>query len=265
MTGEAGTERAPSLAPAGDTVLVHDEDGLRTITLNRPAKRNAITMAMYAELADALAGATENPDIRVVLLTGSGGSFTAGNDLKDMAANPPTGDDAPPLRFLAALHALRPVLVAEVDGPAIGVGTTVLPHCDLAYASARAVFRLPFVDLGLVPEAASTLLLPRLVGARKAAELMLFGEPFAAAEALGMGLLNAVAPDAEALREMVSGRVAALTGKPPAALAATKRLLRDEQAGTVSERLELDRKVFQSLLRGVKPPDARPWRAPFNK
>jgi len=242
-------------------VEVLAEPGIRTLRLSRPAKRNAITSAMYAALADALRAADADDDVRVVVLTGSGGSFTAGNDLADMAANPPLGDDAPPLRFLAALSTLRPVLVAAVDGPAIGVGTTVLPHCDLVYATVTSTFRLPFVNLGLVPEAAATLLLPRLVGPGKAAELALFGEPFDAAEAHRLGLVTALAPDRAALDVLVAERAGTLAGKPADAVRETKRLLRDETAVTVAQRLDLDRRVLQRLLdaqiragaRSVKP------------
>jgi enoyl-CoA hydratase/carnithine racemase len=218
-----------------------------TIRLNRPAKRNAITAAMYATLADELTAAEES-GAAVVVLTGAGGGFTAGNDLLDMKANPPVGDDPPPVRFLSALTALGAVLVAAVDGPAVGVGTTVLLHCDVVYATARSTFRLPFVDLGLVPEAASTLLLPRLVGHRRASELMLFGERFDAAAAADLGIVTQVVADGSALDQLVAERTAALAAKPRAALRATKALLLDDTARTVPQRLELDRRVLQSLL-----------------
>lgn len=219
-----------------------------TIRITRPAKRNAITSAMYATLANALDDA-ERDCAAVVVLTGSGGVFTAGNDLGDMAENPPLGDDPPPVRFLAALTALRAVLVAAVDGPAIGIGTTALLHCDLVYATARSTFRLPFVELGLVPEAASTLLLPRLVGHQRAAELMLFGDTVDAAEAHRLGLVTAVVEDADALDAMVAHRTARLAAAPITALRATKTLLVDDTAPTVATRLDLDRRVLQGLLR----------------
>ncbi len=223
---------------AGDVVIIR---------LCRPAKRNAITAAMYATLADELTAA-EDSGAAVVVLTGAGGAFTAGNDLLDMQANPPLGDDPPPVRFLSALTALGAVLVAAVDGPAVGVGTTVLLHCDLVYATARSTFRLPFVDLGLVPEAASTLLLPRLVGHQRAAQLMLFGERFDAAAAAELGIVTQVVADGSALDQLVAERTAALAAKPRAALRATKALLLDVTARTVPKRLELDRRVLQSLL-----------------
>jgi enoyl-CoA hydratase/carnithine racemase len=218
-----------------------------TIRLSRPDKRNAITAAMYTTLADALIAA-EASAAAVVVLTGAGGTFTAGNDLHDMQANPPVGDNPPPVRFLSALTGLGAVLVAAVDGPAIGVGTTVLLHCDLVYATARSTFRLPFVDLGLVPEAASTLLLPRLVGHQRAADLMLFGERFDAATAADVGIVTAVVADGGALDQLVAERTAALAAKPRAALRATKALLTDTTTATVPERLDLDRQVLQSLL-----------------
>lgn len=218
-----------------------------TIRLNRPDKRNAITAAMYTTLADTLIAA-EASAAAIVVLTGRGGAFTAGNDLQDMRDNPPIGDNPPPVRFLSALSVLSAVLVAAIDGPAIGVGTTVLLHCDLVYATARSTFRLPFVDLGLVPEAASTLLLPRLAGHQRAADLMLFGERFDAATAANVGIVTTVVADETALNRIVAERTAALAGKPRAALRATKALLVDSTTTTVPERLALDRRVLQSLL-----------------
>jgi enoyl-CoA hydratase/carnithine racemase len=223
-----------------------------TIRLCRPAKRNAITAAMYTALADALIAA-ESAGAAVVVLSGEGDAFTAGNDLQDMRDNPPVGDNPPPVRFLSAVRALGAVLVAAVDGPAIGVGTTVLLHCDLVYATERSTFRLPFVDLGLVPEAASTLLLPRLVGHQRAAELMLFGERFDAAAAGAAGLVTAVVADTAALDQLVAERTAALAAKPRAALRAIKSLLVDTTAPTVAQRLDLDRRVLQSLLPPASP------------
>jgi enoyl-CoA hydratase/carnithine racemase len=215
-----------------------------------------MTSAMYATIADALEAANDDGTAAVVF-TGAGGAFTAGNDLRDMAENPPLGENPPPVRFLTALNELRAVVVAAVDGPAIGVGTTLLGHCDLAYATATSTFRLPFVNLGLVPEAASTLLLPRLVGHQRASELMLFGEPFDAEAALAMGLVTAVVPDAEALASLVEERKGALRDKPREALLAVKALLRDETATTVETRLKLDTRVLQGLIAKMPPPPER--------
>jgi enoyl-CoA hydratase/carnithine racemase len=231
-----------------DEVEVVRTDTVVTIRLNRPAKRNAITGAMYTRLADALTEA-DSGDAAVVLLTGAGGAFTAGNDLRDMVENPVLGDDAPPLRFLAALTELHAVLLAAVDGPALGVGTTVLLHCDLVYATADSVFGFPFVDLGLVPEAASTLLLPQLTGHQRAAELMLLAERFGAARAAELGLVTEVVADAEELSTRVAQRTAELLAKPRAALLATKALLRESGARTVPERLRMDSRVLRELIR----------------
>jgi enoyl-CoA hydratase/carnithine racemase len=237
-------------------VDIEQADGVVTIRLNRPTKRNAVTSAMYATIADALEAANSD-GTAVVVFTGAGGAFTAGNDLRDMAENPPLGDNPPPVRFLTALNQLRAVVVAAVDGPAVGVGTTLLGHCDLVYATSASNFRLPFVNLGLVPEAASTLLLPRLVGHRRASELMLFGEPFDAEAARAMGLVTAVVPDADALAVVVAERTGALRDKPREALLAVKALLRDETATTVPARLELDSRVLQRLIAKMPPPPPR--------
>jgi enoyl-CoA hydratase/carnithine racemase len=237
-------------------VRIAAADGVVTITFNRPDKRNAMTGAMYAVIADALEAANDD-GTAVVVFTGAGGAFTAGNDLRDMMENPPLGDNPPPVRFLTALNELRAVVVAAVDGPAIGVGTTLLGHCDLAYATASSTFRLPFVNLGLVPEAASTLLLPRLVGHQRASELMLFGEPFDAEAAQAMGLVTRVVADADALSTLVAERTAALRDKPQEALLAVKALLRDESATTVRARLELDSGVLQGLIAKMPPPPKR--------
>lgn len=232
---------------AGPVPVRVDRDGeVRTLTLDRPEKRNAITTAMYATLADEFEAA-ESAGGRVVVLTGAGGAFTAGNDLGDMRANPRVGDDPPPVRFLRAIASASAVVIAAVDGPALGIGSTVLLHCDLVYATARSLFGFPFVDLGLVPEAASTLLLPRSAGRHVAAEMMLFGEKFDATTARTAGLVTEVVADAAALEARLAERVAGLLGKPPVALRAVKRLLADESALTVPERLAMDSQVLREL------------------
>lgn len=218
-----------------------------TITLNRPEKRNAITTEMYVALHEALAGATATA-ARIVILTGAGGAFTAGNDLDDMKRNAPVGPTPPPVRFLDALTSCDALVIAAVDGPAIGIGATVILHSDLVYATRRSSFRFPFIDLGLVPEAASTLLLPRLVGHQRATELMVFGRPFTAERACEIGMVNEVFTDAESMRRTVDERIGELLDKPDAAMRALKTLLRDDSASTVNARLDLDRQVLQSLM-----------------
>lgn len=206
-------------------ITVMDVDGVRDILFDRPAKKNAFTGDLYGALADALAGAAADPGLGAVLVRGAGGVFTAGNDIGDFLRAPPTGDDAPVRRFLETLATMDTPVVAAVSGLAIGVGTTMLLHCDLVYAAPNATFRTPFVDLGLVPEAASSLLLPALVGHARAARMLLLGEPIDAATALDWGLVGAVVP-AESLDDTARAAATALARKPRGAVAATKRLLR---------------------------------------
>lgn len=229
-------------------LLVHVEGAVATIRLNRAAKRNAVTTAMYAGLADTLAGVGVDDGVRVVVLTGSGGSFTAGNDLADMRSAADLGPDSPPRRFLDALAALPQVLVIGVDGPAIGIGTTVLLHADLVYATPASVFAMPFVALGLVPEAASTLLLPALVGHAHAAAMLLLGERIDAVRAEQWGLVSGVVegtqPELDAHLAAVASTLAAA---PPAAVAHTRRLLRASRTDAVRARLLEDGALMAEL------------------
>ena len=229
-----------------DHVAVEDADGVRHLVLDRPEKKNALTRAMYARLADALVEAAEDPAVRVVVLSGRGGAFTGGNDLGDFMQDPPTGPDSPVFRFLSAAVGFPKPLVAAVEGAAIGIGTTVLLHCDLAYADAGAVFKMPFVDLGLVPEAASSLLLPRLAGQARAAELLMFGEAFSAETAREIGLVNAVVGGDVAGHALERAR--ALAQKPPAALRQTKALLRRASSGEVGETIAHEGRLFVERL-----------------
>lgn len=242
-----GSRLSEQKARMTSDVGVHAVGRVTTITLNRPEKRNAITTEMYLALREALDAAVAC-EARIVILTGAGGVFTAGNDLDDMRRNAPTGPTPPPVRFLDALTSCDALVIAMVDGPAIGIGTTVLLHCDLVYATQRSSFRFPFIDLGLVPEAASTLLLPRMVGHQRATELMVFGRPFTAEHAYEIGMVNEVFVDAETMRGALEVHVDELLNKPHAAMRALKRLLRDESASSVGDRLDLDRQVMQSLL-----------------
>jgi enoyl-CoA hydratase/carnithine racemase len=211
------------------------------VRLDRPDKKNALTLAMYSKLADALESAAADPALRIVTIAGSPGLFTAGNDLADFLAAPPVGPDQPVLRFIDALASFPKLLVAGVAGPAVGIGTTMLLHCDLVLATPSAFFSMPFVDLGLVPEAGSSLLLPRLIGRRRAARHLLLGEPFDAETARDYGLVSRiVAEDAlEDALEEVSERLAA---KPPEALLRTKELLARDVA--VGERIAEEGTLF---------------------
>ncbi|HLN07688.1 MAG TPA: enoyl-CoA hydratase [Xanthobacteraceae bacterium] len=241
-----------------DHVVTAVADGILAIHLNRPEKKNALTVAMYAGMADALERADADGSVRVVTLTGTADSFTSGNDIADFMQQRPTSGETPVLRFLRLVSTTRKPLIAAVNGLAVGVGVTMLLHCDLAYAADSATFQLPFVSLGLVPEAASTLLLPRLVGHQRACELLLLGEKFDAASAREIGLVNAVHP-AAALAGAVQERAQLLAGKPPSAVRLTKALLRSESTG-VAERMIEEGRHFASQLQS---PEAREAFAAF--
>jgi enoyl-CoA hydratase/carnithine racemase len=230
-------------------------DAVLEITIDRPAKRNAIDQAMYRALSDAFDSAEADPDLRCVLLAGAGGVFSAGNDIADFASRPDAGATH---RMIETVLGFTKPIVAAVDGLAVGIGTTILLHCDLVLATDAARFRLPFTDLGLVPEFASSLLLPRLVGLQRASELLLLGETFPAADAHAMGLVNRLVPTndlLDAARE-VCRRLAA---KPPEAIAITRRLLRGDPAGTVARARE-EAALFMERLAS---PEARSAFASF--
>jgi enoyl-CoA hydratase/carnithine racemase len=211
-----------------DQVLTETSGGVLTVRINRPDKRNAITQDMYQALGDALVNAEADASVRVVVFTGTGGAFTAGNELADIAERDVLEPSGPTARFIRALIDTSKVLVAEVDGAAIGIGTTMLLHCDLVYATARSKFGMPFVNLGVVPEAASSVLLPRIAGPGRAARLLLLGDTFSAAEAADAGIVTEVLDDAAALRARVADQVAALLTRPAGALAAVRALLHPE-------------------------------------
>lgn len=206
-------------------IIIDLTDGVQTLTINRSDKKNALTQDMYASLADALRNAEDNPDIRVSLITGVEDSFTSGNDIMDFIQNPASGEDAPVIRFLYALAEIRKPLVAAVNGLAIGIGTTMLLHCDLVYASEDAQFALPFVNLALVPEAASSFLLPRMLGHQRAAELLMLGENFNAEYAHQAGIVTAVV-SADELQKTAATAAQKLAAKAPEALRLTKSLMK---------------------------------------
>ncbi|WP_164012328.1 enoyl-CoA hydratase [Pyxidicoccus trucidator] len=238
-----------------DTLLTKLESGVLTVTFNRPEKKNAFTVAMYEAAANALRQAEADANVRVVLLTGAGGVFTAGNDIGDFMENPPTGEDSAVFRFLRALvDASKPVLAA-VDGPAVGIGTTMLLHCDYVVASERVRFNMPFVQLGLCAEGASSLLLPRMAGTALASELLLFGEPFDAATALRAGIVNKVVPPANLL-EVATERATALASRPAEAVRVTKRLVRDPLRAEVHAALVREGAEFVQRLQSTEAQEA---------
>lgn len=235
-------------------ILTTPADGILTITFNRPDKKNALTSAMYASLADALEKADTESDVRVILFTGNGGAFTAGNDLQDFLNNPPAGEETPVFRFLRAISTISKPMIAVVSGVAVGVGTTMLLHCDLVYAAENAKFSLPFVNLALVPEAASSLLLPRMIGHHRASELLLLGEPFTAATAKEYGIVNAVHAEDRLLDEamQVARKIAA---KPPTAVRLTKQLLRQSK-GDVAGQMAAEGVHFRAQLKSAEAREA---------
>lgn len=236
-------------------ILQHREAGILTLTFNRLDKKNAITAAMYSALADAMQAAAEDDAVRVVVLQGHEQVFTAGNDLADFLSNPPdtaagtaAAQPAPVVRFLEALRTFPKPLLAAVAGPAVGIGTTMLLHCDLVYAADNAAFSLPFVNLGLCPEAGASLLLPSLVGHPRAAEKLMLGEPFYAEEAVEMALVNRILPPNE-VNAYTQAQAAKLAAKPMASLRATKALMKMGQVGLQAIMGE-ELKLFGALLRG---------------
>jgi len=231
-------------------VLVEPRDGVLSIMLARPERRNAITVAMYSALADAIESAADNRAVRLITIEGQGEDFTAGNDLGDFLQampDPGSGDDIPVWRLLRALAKNQVPIVAAVHGNAVGIGTTMLFHCDFVLAEDGCRFVMPFVDLGLVPEAASSLIMPRLAGRRRAARHLLLGEPFGASEALDMGLASHVVPQGQ-LKPVLAGLVATLMAKPPEALRQTQALLRREATTEILERMELENSHFADRL-----------------
>lgn len=229
-------------------VRVERNGGVLAITLARPERRNAITVAMYAALADAIAGAWEDGETRLITISGEGKDFAAGNDLADFLGARPSGDgEIPVWRLLRALAECEIPIVAAVHGNCVGIGTTMLLHCDLVIADPATRFSMPFVDLALVPEAASSLLLPRLAGRRRAARYLLLAEPFGADEALAIGLVSHVAPEG-GLRPLLDKIVEALMAKPPEALRLTQMLLRHGAREEILERMKLESDQFSDRL-----------------
>jgi enoyl-CoA hydratase/carnithine racemase len=206
-------------------VLQRREGAVLTLVFNRPKRKNALTTAMYSVLAEALDAAAADATIKVVVLTGAGGIFTAGNDLGDFMKSPPADLDTPVFDFLRAIAKFPKPLIAAVEGPAVGIGTTMLLHCDLVYAADDAVFQMPFTQLALVPEGGSSLMLPTMIGHRRAAELLFFGDRFDVATAREAGIVNQGLPASE-LAAFVAGRAARLAALAPAALRETKALMK---------------------------------------
>lgn len=223
--------------------------GILEIVLHRPAAKNAINVSMYKAMAQAFEDAAQDATLRVVLVRGEGGTFTSGNDLADFANGDPIDDAHPLLRFMRGLAVCPLPVVAAVDGVAVGIGTTMLLHCDLVYASPDAIFRLPFVNLGLCPEYASSLLLPRLVGHVRAAELLMLGEKFYAKAALDFGLINEVHSNpGERAREQCQK----LCAQAPEAVRITKQLLKADLNESVFKAMQAEGELFKQRLQSAE-------------
>jgi enoyl-CoA hydratase/carnithine racemase len=234
-------------------VSIVKQDGVLCIVFNRESKKNAITAAMYQAMADALHAAESDTAVRAVLFLGSAQVFTAGNDLEDFLQHPPTAADSPVVQFLQRISQAGKPLVAGVCGSAIGIGSTMLLHCDLVYAADNAKFAMPFAQLGLCPEAASSLLLPQLAGYQRAAEKLLLGEPFGAEEALQMGLVSKILPVAE-LEAYARKQAAKLVALPASSIRVTKQLMKQHQQAAVEQQILGEIEHFKAML---KSPEAR--------
>ncbi|WP_088281613.1 enoyl-CoA hydratase [Ideonella sp. A 288] len=237
------------------TIRTATLQGVATIEIARPEKKNALTLAMYQAMADAINAAVADPAVRAVLITGQPGIFTSGNDLEDFMQRPPQGADSPVYRFMRALLDCDKPVVAAVTGAAVGIGTTMLLHCDLVYVSDEARLAMPFVSLGLVPEFASSLLVPQLMGHVKAAEKLMLGEPFTGSDAVDCGLANAVLPAGEVVNH--ARRMAErFNGLPPGAVRDTKRLMRAARQASVPPVMQAEGEIFSQRLRSPEAMEA---------
>lgn len=229
--------------------IAKDGAGL-CLTINRTERRNALTNAMYKDLDMALQAAQADPECRSVLITGAGGTFTSGNDLAEFQTNRDISD-SPALAFLRTLANIDVPIIAAVEGQAIGVGVTLLQHCDFVYAGDSATFRMPFVSLGLCPEGGSSLLMAQLVGARRAAEWLLLGTPFSAAQAYDSGFITAVSTAGHALDDART-TAAALAEQPVQALRVSKQLLRMGGRAALNAAFDTERDRFGERLQSTE-------------
>jgi enoyl-CoA hydratase/carnithine racemase len=234
-------------------------NGVATIEIARPEKKNALTVAMYQAMSDALYAAVADPAVRAVLITGQPGIFTSGNDIEDFMSRPPgagsDGMDSPVFRFMRALLECDKPVVAAVTGAAIGIGTTMLLHCDFVYVSDEARLAMPFVSLGLVPEYASSLLVPQLMGNVRASEKLLLGDPFTGADAVECGIANAVLPAAEVVNH--ARRIAErFNGLPPGAVREAKKLIRGPQTELLLKTIRVEGELFAKRLRSPEAMEA---------
>ena len=238
-----------------DEIITERADGILRLQLNRPAKKNALTSAMYVALAEAFNDAAKNDNVNTVLWHGAGDSFCAGNDVEDFLRNPPGTRESPQSRLMQALIAFDKPLIAAVRGAAIGGGTTMLTHCDLVYASENAKFQTPFIDLALVPEFGSSYLIPLRAGHLRAAEIILLGSPFGPTRAMELGLVSHVVPDDELL-ETATAAARKLAAKSSVALQAAKRLMKQPFLEQVRAAIAAENKEFSVRVRSADAKEA---------
>ncbi|MCG2585006.1 enoyl-CoA hydratase [Massilia sp. TS11] len=240
-------------------ILSSQADGILTLEFNRPERKNAITGAMYQALADALKAADADPAVRAIIIQGKPEIFTAGNDLEDFLRNAPQpgvdNSDRPVFQFMRALHGCAKPVVAAVAGAAVGIGTTLLMHCDLVYCADNARFSMPFTQLGLCPEYASSLLFPQIAGQARAQEKLLLGEAFSAAEALEMGLVARILPAAE-LNAYARAQAAKLVALPAASIRTSKMLIKRSRQAAIDDTMAIENQHFAAMLNGAEAKEA---------
>jgi enoyl-CoA hydratase/carnithine racemase len=232
-----------------NAIEVERERGLLTLRLNRPEKKNALTRAMYSHLAEALKQANADPEINAVLVTGSAECFTAGNDIADFIQQPPGNLDSPVFHFMLNLLECRKPVIAAVAGAAVGIGTTMLLHCDLVYVSRDARLRMPFVNLGLCPEFGSSLILPRMLGHAKAAELLLLGEGFSGEQAAQWGIATEALGSGEATLAKAREMALRFESLPPEAVRVSKQLMKAPDRELLRKVIEEEGALFTQRLR----------------
>lgn len=228
-------------------ILIDSAEGITTLTINRVEKKNSFTQAMYGVMADAIVQAEKDITVRVVLIQGDAHIFSAGNDISDFLTNPSRGLDAPVFRFLRSLASFPKPVIAAVCGPAVGIGTTMLFHCDLVYAGDNAAFSMPFVNLGVCPEAGSSVLASRLMGYHRAAQALMMGEPFLAQTAYELGLVNGIVPPEE-VNALAQAQALKLAAKPLASLLETKRLMKKHLLPQLLSAIEEEARSFGRML-----------------
>ncbi len=244
--------------PLENQHLIHKEQlgAIKKLQINRPEKKNALTQSMYSTLTAALHEADEDKTTRCVVITGTDDCFTSGNDVKDFINIPQDFSESPVAHFLKALVEFQKPLIAAVNGTAIGIGTTMLLHCDLVFANQSSIFQMPFANLGLCPEAGSTVLLPMLMGHVRSAELLLTGKKFTADEALAANMINSICNSSEAVLEEAINAAKAIAEQPPNAIRVTKRLLKKPYKNTLTQALLEEGEEFLKLIRSPEAMEA---------